>query len=273
MISWRSFIAFPLLAMLWYPSFADVSWKTVDSFTYDWMGDGKPYEFILDIPADYDSEGDFTRLRISRAGRFLLTVQDDDGIAKVTVEASEFQVKKLLEGNPVPSPHLLFTPAVRGSSKVPLLFLFGCAYASSPGSLHVLALGNNGIPKEILYLRNFMLSEACDLNRDGKLELVGKPCLSQSFGDDLFTYDPYHVYRFGTSATSPMRLDVALSKRYNLGHYYGWAGMKCREDIAVVLHPPGGGKPVIMETKKAMALKKDVKKGTVVPGGENQPRP
>jgi hypothetical protein len=247
-------LAAVLLSACWCPFQAGGPWKQVESFTYDWMGGGEPYQFILDVPEDYDGGGDITRVRIHRAGHLLLTVQDDDGISKVVEEADDLRIKSLLEQNPVSSPHALFTPSVRGSSKYPLLFLFGCAYASSPGSLHVLALGNRGEPKEILHLHNFLLSDFCDLNRDGKVELVGKPCLSQSFADDLFTYDPYHVYRFGTSATSPMKIDAVLSKKYNLGHYYGWAGMRCREDIAVVLHPPGGGKAVIMDVKKAVAL-------------------
>jgi hypothetical protein len=260
----RSCLVALLLAAFWHPFPAATSWKPVDSFTYDWKGDGKPYQFSLDIPSHYDSGGDFTRLRIHRAGRLLLTVEDDDGITKISEGIGEGKVQELLAANPVKSPHLLFTPTVRGSSRYPLLFLFGCAYASSPGSLHGIALGENGIPNRILHLQTFILTGFDDLNRDGKHELVGKPCLSQSVDDGILTYDPYHIYKFGSTATSAMKLNRPLSKKYNLEHYHGWAGMECREDVAVVLHPPGGGMPIIMETQKAMGLKKDA--GKVVPG-------
>jgi hypothetical protein len=49
-------------------------------------------------------------------------------------------------------------------------------------------------------------------------------------------------------------LSLPLSKDYNLKHYYGWAGAKCREDIAVVLHPPQGGKSLVMSAQKAEKL-------------------
>jgi hypothetical protein len=49
-------------------------------------------------------------------------------------------------------------------------------------------------------------------------------------------------------------LSLPLSKTYNLKYYYGWAGAQCSEDIAVVLHPPKGGKPRVMSTKEAEKL-------------------
>jgi len=43
-------------------------------------------------------------------------------------------------------------------------------------------------------------------------------------------------------------------KAYNLKHYYGWAGPDCSEKFAVLLHPPSGGKPVVMRTESAEKL-------------------
>jgi hypothetical protein len=51
-----------------------------------------------------------------------------------------------------------------------------------------------------------------------------------------------------------MNIDLRLTESYNKKNYYGWAGPKCSEDIAVVLHPPGGGKPVVMDAAKAKAM-------------------
>jgi hypothetical protein len=62
------------------------------------------------------------------------------------------------------------------------------------------------------------------------------------------------VYKLDPNVATAATLSLALSKQYNLKHYYGWAGAKCREDIAVVLHPPQGGKPLVMSTPDAEKL-------------------
>jgi hypothetical protein len=82
-------------------------------------------------------------------------------------------------------------------------------------------------------------------------EVIGYPCLSQEWGNGLITYDPYNVYKLGGVSGTSASLSLPLSRNYNLSHYYGWAGAQCSEDLAVVIHPPGGGKPLIMNAKKA----------------------
>ncbi len=51
-----------------------------------------------------------------------------------------------------------------------------------------------------------------------------------------------------------MTLDLVKTETYNKQQYYGWAGPECTEEIAIVLHPPGGGKPILMEANKADKL-------------------
>jgi hypothetical protein len=235
-----------------------MEWKTFDRLSYDWRGDSVPYEFVLRLPMDYDSGGEFTQIEISRGGQVLLTVTDEDGISKYLegLEYSSNNLKKLAGRNLLHSKHLLMLPDVTGRSRYPILFLFGPGYASSPPSFHVISLGDDGIPKEILRLRNFSIFELADLNNDSVPEIIGKKCFSQSFSEGFLTYDPYSVYRFGDKAISSMIFDLALTRKYNETNYYGWAGPKCREDVTVVLHPQGGGKPVIMDTEKAKALSK-----------------
>ena len=65
------------------------------------------------------------------------------------------------------------------------------------------------------------------------------------------TYDPFNVYAVGVSAGVPAKTSLPLSKAYKLKHYYGWAGAKCREEFAVVLHPAKGGKPIVVSAKEA----------------------
>ena len=144
-------------------------------------------------------------------------------------------------------------PGINGKSQYPLLLLFGWAYASSPGSLHIVALSDDGVPNEIMHLTNFEIEQFTDIDRDSIPELIGKKCFSQPWGTnyDLLTYDPYSVYRFDSGATAQMKLDLIKTETYNKQNYYGWAGPECSEEIAIVLHPPGGGKPLLMDANKA----------------------
>lgn len=80
------------------------------------------------------------------------------------------------------------------------------------------------------------------------------PCLSEEFGDGLRTYDPFHVYKLDATPAANAKLSLPLSKAYNLEHYYGWAEAQCREDVVVVLHPPKGGRPILMSRQAAEKL-------------------
>jgi hypothetical protein len=238
-----------------YSSLASSStWKTVEKVSFDWVGDKNPYVFLLKAPSGYNDGGNYLQLQIMREGKVLITINGDEGFAKLDdALAPENSLKKR---NILESEHLLMIPSLKGRSKYPLLLLFGWAYGSSPGSIHVVALGDDQVPKEILNLKTFGINSFADLDKDNIPEIIGQPCFSQSWGtnNSFLTYDPFHVYRFGAEATSAMKLDLQLTEIYNKKNYYGWAGAKCSEDIAVVLHPPAGGKPVVMDADKARGL-------------------
>jgi len=246
-----------LLLFLALPAFSQTHWLRVETARYDWNRDGKPYTFVLDIPRNWDAGGDYSRLRILAPDGRRFTFASRNGL---TTLADTFDpqwarphLAALLKKNPVTSQHLLFLPVNSKSENPLLLFLFGWAYGSSPGSLHVIAL-DKGVPQQILYRKEFQLMDYLDLNGDGHFGIIGKRCLSQAWGAGLLTYDPYSVYTLSHGRTGPALLSISLSTKYNLEHYYGWAGPDCSEKLAVVLHPPGGGKPVIMDAKKAEKL-------------------
>jgi len=227
---------------------AQAQWKKVETLRYDWVGSGSAATFTL----GYDGGGEFTRVRVLTPGNPEFVLSDEDGLTnfrKDTCENKKFGL--CTRKNLFPSDRLFFYRLPSGEV---LLFVFGWTYASSPGSVHVLALDRNGMPHEMLSLRDFDIDDLIDVDGDGTPEIVGKKCFSQEWGDHLLTYDPYSVYRLPKQSTMQASYSLELSKQYNLKRYYGWAGPNCREDVAVVLHPPGAGKPVIMNSKEAEKL-------------------
>lgn len=254
----------PLLLLLFFapPISSQAQWIHVETTQYDWNRDGQLYTFILDIPKGWNRGGDYSRLRIFAPNGRCFTFEDNGGLATLADSLSPNWVNPhltdLLKKNPVKSRYLLFLPVNSNPEKPLLLFMVGWAYGSSPGSLHVVAL-DKGIPRQILYQEEFQFEDYADLNGDGFPEIVGAPCFSQEWDGDLLTYDPYWVYSLPSSGTGRAQLSIPLSKKYNLEHYYGWAGPNCSEKLAVVLHPPGGGKPLIMNASKAEKLTEGIR--------------
>jgi hypothetical protein len=249
-VATKVFVVFAILLTSLAP--AQSQWRHVETLRYDWAGSGNPATFILEVPSDFDAGGDFSRLRVLMPGHSEFALLDEDGLANFHKDVCRFKKFGFCKhANLVSSDHLFF---YRVPSGPPLLLLFGWGYASSPGSFHVLMLNSKGDPQEILSLKEFDFEDLIDVNGDGNAEFVGKKCLSQEWGNHLLTYDPYSVYLLPTEANGTAKYDLKLSKQYNLENYYGWAGPDCREDVAVVLHPPGGGKPIILNSKEAEKL-------------------
>lgn len=250
-ISLRTLVVAALLSTLGSVGFAQVTWEQVASFRYTWLPGRPAVHFTVENPRPFEGSGDFARIRIRVQGRQTFTLIRKDGW--VTLDsASADLLPAVRKSNLVHNDYVLFLPA-QGQDRV-LAFLFGWAYASSPGSLDVIELTPDGDPKHILHKDNLGFLALEDLDGDGTAEIVGYPCMSQVWGNGLQTYDPFHVYQLSPVKGGKATLSVALSKTYNLKHYYGWAGPDCREDIAVVPHPPGGGKARIMKSAEAERL-------------------
>lgn len=239
-----------MLVVFFLPTPGQQAWEQVEVLRYDWHGSGKPFTFILDVPKNWNVGGDFSRLRIQLKGGRVFVLQNKDGWTKLDEQDVATQ---LLRKNLVQSRHLLFVPDGSDPRKPPLLFLFGWPYGSSPGSLHALRL-EEGTPRVIFFRKEYSLTDFTDLNGDGIPEIVGKKCLSQEWGSGFLTYDPFTVYTLPRRGAKSAQLSIPLSKQYNLQHYYGWAGPNCSEEIAIVLHPPKGGKPFIMKAREAEKL-------------------
>lgn len=228
------------------------SWNRVSSFQYDWNRLAQPATFILEREPHADV-GDFNRIRIQVPGHKDFVLTTESGWVKWNAQDTGLSSKEA-PGNKqlLKSDYLLF---LNVSPNRVAVFLFGFAFASSPGSLHVLELTDKGEVAVVFQGNEFALKDVQDLDKDGVAEVVGYPCLSETWGNGLLTYDPFNVYKLSPIQDGAQaELSLALSEQYNLTHYYGWAGPKCSEDLAVVVHPPNGGKPQIMKAKEAEKL-------------------
>ena len=222
-------------------------WAIAEEFDFDWQGSGQPAHFKIEQSQDEQT----SRLTISIKGQKDWVLENDDvweEFARDFLKEEDFLKKNRNLAASKYAFSLAPSPSVR-----PWLFLVTPQYGSDPGNLFVLALDSAGHPAIILKT-TLHVKEFRDLDGDGVAEIAGQPCFSQSWSDNLLTYDPLHVYKLQSTTKPELKLSLPLSKDYNLKHYYGWAGPDCSEDLAVVVHPPGGGKPVIMKTEEAKKM-------------------
>jgi len=224
-----------------------VEWTAVEEFDFDWLGKGTPAHFKLER---HTGQQEPSRLTIQIKGHKDFVLSNDDGWVEYETDFQPQENFLKINKNLGTSKFVLFLKVTNGLP--PFAFLTSLDYASDPERLHVIGL-DVGDPK-LLFNQIFHLAQLDDLDGDGMKEMVGLPCFSQSWSDNLLTYDPLHVYKLETTPKPELKLSLPLSQDYNLKHYYGWAGPDCSEDLAVVLHPPGGGKPVIMKTEEAKKM-------------------
>jgi len=220
-------------------------WTAVEEFDFDWSGKGMPAHFKLER---HTGQQEPSRLTIQIKGHKDFVLNNDDGWVEYETDFQPEEKFLKINKNLGTSRFVLFLRVTNGLP--PLAFLASMDYASDPERLHVIGLDAAGDPK-LLFNQIFHLAELVDLDGDGTKEIVGLPCFSQTWGDNLLTYDPLHVYKLQSTPEPDLELSLPLSQDYNQKHYYGWAGPMCSEDLAVVLHPPGGGKPVIVPAKEA----------------------
>ncbi len=233
---------------------AAAAWKTVEEFDYALKPGQAPAHFTLQLPEKYNHPWDFTRIRIQTPGLAEFVLENEDGwVAYNNQEEPSAVYADLGAKNLVKSEYVLVLADSRVAGEPPLVFLRSRSYASNPERLHVIGFKPSGEPVTLIN-RELSLEAFVDLDGDGRPEIIGLPCLSQEFGHDLLTYDPYHVYKISQPITGPIAISTELSKAYNVRHHYGWAGAECSEKLAVVLHPPSGGKPVIMDVAEAEKL-------------------
>jgi len=191
-------------------------------------------------------EQDFPRLRV-RGPHGELRVDAEGGL--VSLKHGLIMDKRLMRDNVLKSKTFYLSPHFKDATGAPLVIVLGMAFASDPGSIRVVALPADGKPRLAFSNDTFEPSEIADLDGDGLYELIGRPSYSQSYSDCMKTYDPFAVY---SVAGKTLRYSEDLSRRYNQQHYYGWAGPKASEKVAIILC--GKHKGEVMDIRKARSL-------------------
>ena len=241
-------------------------WKPVETFQFDWNGDGKDDTFILENPSTVDEPGSFKRLRIRLNGQPEFTIENEDYWVRfgpgINRGDESFNHQNLSN-----SQYVLFLPASTNNKKRSLMFLMGLGVGSTPGRLQVVQINDDGSPQVIFYRDEFDLADFTDIDGDGYPELVGKPCFEQMREDGLQTYAPYQAYVIPREAGGKVTLSMGMSATYNRLHYYGWAGPESSEELVILQHPPAGGNPLIMKASDAAKFMQGEKKadGTDTP--------
>jgi len=213
-----------------------------------WRSGAPPYVLRLTSSTDSDSETG-PRLSIRTPRGRTVVVSLPGGLVPINRGLAD---PAAASDNLIRSTYLYLTPRLRDAQGTPLLLAFGWAYASDPGGLVILALTPHGEPAEVFRSKAFELTNLVDLDGDGAAEIVGRHTLGEKWGRCFETYDPYSVYRLIRSPTPRAVYDTALSRAYNIAHYFGWAGPKAREDLTIVRCAPDG--PRIMDKKRAEHL-------------------
>lgn len=225
--------------------------KQLEKVSIDWQKSGKIYDIILESTDSMD------RLRIKSPGYKDFILVDSGGFIPVKEALLD---SSLIKSNQIKSKYIFVSPELKSRQHYPALIVFGYAYASDPGSIHVVMPDSMGVPKEAFYSQTFRLTDIKDLDKDSVAELIGKHCLSQlwgnRFGEECFsTYAPYSVYKISAKGKGKFSYNLELSKQYNIDNYYGWAGKNCSEETIVVLCTKDG-KPKIMKSRDAERIYK-----------------
>ncbi|HLY91709.1 MAG TPA: hypothetical protein VKQ89_00485 [Candidatus Angelobacter sp.] len=224
-------------------------WKTADEFDFDWQGKGVLSHFKI----EQSQEEQVGRLTISANGQPDFVLDNDDVWDEFKNDFTPEEKFLSHYKNLGPSKYAYILSPSNAAEMRPLVFMVTPEYGSDPGTLFVLGLDSAGHPK--IFLKTTLhIIEFRDLNGDGVAEIAGQPCFSQGWGHDFLTYDPFHVYQLASDPQPEYKLALELTEKYNREHYYGWAGPDCSEELAVVLHPPGGGKPVIVKSEEAKRM-------------------
>lgn len=222
-----------------------------ETVEFDWNNDNKPAQFILEPATEGVFKGSYTKLHIKIPGKPEYTLENQkvwDSYHYGDTSDNTW----IYEANLIESDYFAFLPATKKDS---FLFLFGYAYASSPGDLYIFALNKDGYP-ELIFKKQFELIKFEDINNDGVAELIGIPWFNNglSYGS---RYIPHLVYSFTKdNGHFKASLNLNLSEKYCTEHGYVWAGPDEISD-QIVVYPPISNITKLMKTEDAYKLFKN----------------
>lgn len=222
------------------------NWNTLETVRYIWRKNQPEYQFTVE--ENSASRGP-PRLRIQYPHGGGLTITLDGGV--VPIADGVLNDHALIADNLIKSKYIYISPKLRNAYGEPMLIIFGWAYGSDPGSIRIVALDSHGVPRIVFSAQTFLLRRIVDVHNGRSLEVIGLRSMSQRSGC-LETYNPYIVYSLSLPRGSGFIYSEGSSLKYNDEHYFGWAGPKATERIAVVLCKHGYGR--ILPWKEAERL-------------------
>ncbi len=211
------------------------SFKTIESFSYDWNNDGKVYSFLLEKIDKWNDPGDYHRLTIKIPGKKDFVLEDKYGLTNYTnySHSQSLPISNNLLSKK--SKYLVLTPIENNKTGTALLFVFGWEYSSRPGKLYIISLNSDGYP-EIILKEELDILGLNATNNKGYGEIFGYHSYPEYFGPKYIfsSYCPRYVYavKKGDSGVE-INFDEKLTEEYNKKNYY-WAGLKPAEEMVVV---------------------------------------
>lgn len=214
----------------------------VERLQYDLDGDGKTDDIILSTPENWVDAGEFMRVDFHFGNGSKRSLEGSSGWVSYSESADKQLVDWFRQHNLLPSQRLVLLDDTEGG----ILFLFGYAYASSPGELTVVSFYHNDI--RTIFKGNFW-PEMIETSPES-IKMTGKQCFTYAWGIDLKcrTYDPYQVIQLTAESA---QLDKVQTRDYNIKHYFGYVGPDCSEEYAVV---EINGNKMVVDPKTAHAI-------------------
>lgn len=211
----------------------------VEHLQYDLDRDGIIDNIKLVIPENWVDPGEFTKVEISFGNGKTMFFEEPGGWVSFADSADGALVDWFSTNNLLPSRRVVLLSDKTSN----YLFLFGYAYASSPGVLEIIRFHSSRVAS--IYKNEFW--PVAIEHKSETMCMVGRSCFSQGWGNNCFTYTPFNVLELGASVA----LDAKRTEDFNLRNYYGYVGADCSEAYAVV---ELNGRQLVVDEKTAREI-------------------
>ena len=141
------------LLLLLNDSQVQADWQAIETTKFEWGKTNGPYTMIL------EKRHDEYRLRIETPGHADFVLPIAIGVLPLNDEIVD---QTLTADNLVKSSYFYLSPKLKDQSGRPMLLVFGEAFGSDPGGLHIVALNQKGVPLVVFSSKAFELRAITD---------------------------------------------------------------------------------------------------------------